>query len=220
MKRILEPELMIDKHQCKQYSLAPKDEFFTVIENFLPKQIENKMADLGCGPGDFTNLLACKYNSVQIDAFDGSQEMLQLARENFYRYYRTEKIDNICFVNSYIEHIRQEYDFVFCANTLHHLHNPTSFWKTIQRITKDKFMVVDLVRPQSKLQLEKIIQPYKKPNKRFIGPEFLQDLTNSLRAAFTIEEINYQTKNLDCNINVIENFLGHGSKLIVIRNYE
>ena len=209
MKRITEPELMVDKNQCRQYSLAPKNEFFTAIENYLPEQVENTIADLGCGPGDFTNFLLNRYKNVLIDAFDGSNEMLQLARKN------TEDLQRVRFINSDIESIDTVYDFIFCSNTLHHLHDPTRLWQTIQRIAKDKFMVVDLVRPDSEIELEETVKPYE----HFADSVFLQDFRNSLRAAFTVKELYDQTKNISCNINVVDNFLGHKSQLVIITNY-
>lgn len=215
MKRIVESELMTDKYQCKQYLLAPKNKFFEAIGKFLPNQIGNKIADLGCGPGDFTNFLANKYENISIDAFDGSQEMLRLAKENFNMFYEIGNLQRVRFINSYIQNIDQVYDFVFCCNTLHHLHDPTILWNTLQNISKDKFMVVDLVRPDSEAQLEEVVSPYE----GYADPIFLQDFRNSLRAAFTIEELKSQTKHIDCKIYIVNDFLGHKSQLAIITNY-
>ena len=213
MKRITEPELMLNDNQCREYLLSPKQKFFDAIEHYLPKQVENTIADLGCGPGDFTNFLLNIYQNVLIDAIDGSNKMIQIAQENI------KNLKQVSFINSDIKDIDRGYDFVFCSNTLHHLHDPTDLWKTIQRISKNKFMIVDLIRPDSEAELEDIL----KLCEWFADPDsaFIQDFRNSLRAAFTVEELYDQTKKIDCKINVVDDFLvkGHKTQLAIITNY-
>lgn len=211
MKRTVEPELMLDSDQCRQYSLAPKDIFINIMQENLPRNIGTHVADLGCGPGDFTNHLLNEFEDVVIDAYDGSTKMIEIAKST-----TSAHSDRVNFYHGDITALENtvQYDFVICTNTLHHIHKPNELWKSITGLS-DHFLVLDLVRPHSETELEETLLPYKE----VANPIFLEDFRNSLCAAFSLPELQKQTQHLDCEIKVVDNFLGHSSQLAVIKNY-
>jgi len=75
---------IIAKNYDKRNVLQKKiNEYFAnfVVENIVVENI-NKISDIGCGTGDFTRHLMQIFPNSQIDCFDISSDMLNLAKKN------------------------------------------------------------------------------------------------------------------------------------------
>ena len=81
MDRILEPELMTDEAQALAYSQA---DFAQINQGFVdrfracfPKNVGGTMVDLGCGPGNSTELLIERFPDAEVIGLDSSSDMLR-----------------------------------------------------------------------------------------------------------------------------------------------
>ena len=79
MKRLPEPELMIEPEQVFAYAEAdfeePHSNFINLLKQYCTQANEVKsVLDLGCGPGDITFKFAKALREANIDAVDGSRE--------------------------------------------------------------------------------------------------------------------------------------------------
>jgi len=85
MRRIAEPELMLDEEQVQAYAqadfAAPHSYFMELLCNRLDTSEQTGVAlDLGCGPGDISRRFAGEFPGWHIDGVDGSAAMLATAR--------------------------------------------------------------------------------------------------------------------------------------------
>jgi len=211
MNRILEPEIMFDEIQCLQYYYGvPNYVYYERLNLFSNDILKCTVVELGCGPAVFTKILRDKYPFIEIDAYDGSATMLKLAKNHI------GDLDRINLVQEMIENIDKKYDTIISLNTLHHIHDPNIFWNTVKRMSKQnsKILIIDLVRPQDENSVEEIVN-------RVLGTFsenllFRQDFINSLKAAFTKEEVEKQLKGLDCSVTVSQYL---GVENVVIKNF-
>ena len=81
------------------------------------------------------------------------------------------------------------FDLVINNSVLHHISDVYLFWKNLIRLigSRGKIFLMDLVRPESNAQLGSILSKYGGSD-----PILLKDFENSLRAAYTIDEVRSQ----------------------------
>jgi ubiquinone/menaquinone biosynthesis C-methylase UbiE len=195
--RILEQEVMDDALQVEAYNSANQLACLTsfllsnITEDFTIKSI----ADLGCGSGNYYLSLFEKFPEAKIIGFDASENMLNKARVNSYYF-------NSDFINSKIEQVNGNYNLIFSSLLLHQLPDPNVLWQTIKRISiNNKFYLFDILRIEDDSECDKVIEAIS-PIKNDI---FNSDFKNSLKAAFTEEEIKQQLldNNIKANIEII-----------------
>lgn len=189
MKRIVEPELMIDPLQVQSYYSSDRSQIkhlFKLAYVSSKKQVPATMVDLGCGPGDLTEEMAAIHPDTEITGIDNSSEMLALTRDH----------DNVKFKKMSITEVTEHYDRVISSLTLHHFHNPLEFWESIKRIAPKDVFILDFIRPETEEELQEIIK-FREP---YSDELFRIDFENSLRACFTIKEIEQQL--LQCGLNL------------------
>ncbi len=209
MNRILEPVIMFDEEQCVEFYNCVPDVVFYEKLNLFSKDIVGTVGELGCGPGVFTKMLRDKCSGIEIDAYDGSETMLKLAKDHIV------DLERINLKHQLIENINKQYDTIISLNTLHHIHDPSIFWNTIKRMSKQnsKIFVSDLMRPQDENSVEDIVN-------RVLGSSvnalFRKDFINSLKAAFTREEVKEQIKELNCSITTSQHL---GIDYLIIKNF-
>ena len=82
--------------------------------------------------------------------------------------------------------IEKEYEIILSNSLLHHLHDPTVLWQLVKRAKGDPIIfIMDLMRPKNVHVVNELVHKYAKEE-----PEILQrDFRNSLKAAFTPEEV-------------------------------
>ncbi len=206
MVRFPEPELMQDLHQVRAYSEADfsnsEDSLIARLDEYLIMKgktlgSDSLIVDLGCGPGNITERLSCKWPKARIVGIDGSQAMLAMARS------RAEKrksngdlilVSYVCCDISLIANgqlnLSKPVDLVVSNSLLHHICDPSLFWKAVSCLTAKHSVHFhrDLRRPST---FEKAIALQKTYLKD--APEVLvKDYLCSLCAAFTIKEVKEQ----------------------------
>ena len=205
MKRIPEPQLMLEPEQVSAYAEAdfeePHSNFINLLKEYCPKVNEARLVlDLGCGPGDVTFKFANAFPEATIDAVDGSKEMLEFA-QNILRD-MPELHGRINYIHSMIHDYKstREYDLIYSNSLLHHLPDPMVLWNEIKKlaIPKTNIFIMDLIRPDTLEEAQKLKDLYVRNE-----PEILQrDFYNSLLAAFEIEEVKEQLR--EASLNHIE----------------
>lgn len=195
MQRIPEPELMSDEDQAIAYANAdfeePHNHFISLLKDSIADLLpESGLAmDLGCGAADISIRFAKVFQHYQIDALDGSAAMLAegekaLNASNLSR--------RITLIQDYLQETTlasKEYDVIFSNSLLHHLHDPMLLWNCIKNAKGNpKVFIMDLMRPDSKEKVDWMVKEYAAGE-----PEVLQrDFYNSLKAAFTPDEVKQQ----------------------------
>ncbi|MAJ90797.1 MAG: SAM-dependent methyltransferase [Legionellales bacterium] len=188
---------MNDQKQAIAYANAdfeePHNNFIDLLKLSLGNNFEKRSntigIDLGTGAADIAIKLALKFPSIKIDAVDGSIAMLDEAKKAISRFGLS---DRIYLINSPIQEIslaKKDYSIIFSNSLLHHLHDPFVLWKLIKNAKGNpKVFIMDLIRPKNSKQVEELTNQYAENE-----PEILRrDFKNSLKAAFTIDEVKLQ----------------------------
>ena len=196
MKRIIEPELMIDKVQAEAYANADFEQAHKLIVNafdhhFPDVELVGRILDLGCGPGDISFRFATRFPGSEVLGVDGSAEMIKLANE---------RKDRKRVLSSRLTFIKETipcssipegpYSAVVSNSLLHHLHQPQVLWQTLIQYSSPgtKILITDLFRPENSETAQQIVNESSANE-----PDILRrDFYNSLLAAFTREEIEQQ----------------------------
>jgi SAM-dependent methyltransferase len=198
MKRRPEPELMDGTEQARAYAEAdfsePNELFLRLLSEQAPGELAGSRAlDLGCGPADIVIRLLRRYPQLQCDALDGSQAMLDLARQ---------AIDTLPGVAPRVRLLCDKlpsgrieagaYDLILSNSLLHHLHEPQVLWRSIRAAARPGalVLVMDLMRPASAGWAAALVETYAAD-----APDVLkQDFRNSLHAAFEPAEVTEQLR--------------------------
>ncbi len=198
MQRIPEPELMDDREQAQAYAAA---DFEAANASFV-EQLEalhggaalaGRVLDLGCGPADICVRLASRYPALDIHALDGSEAMLDCARERLNR--EPALAGRIRLLHARLP-VRMlpatSYDLIISNSLLHHLHDPTVLWDTVRRFAHPgtRVLVMDLFRPGSREAAREIVERYSAREPQVLKTDF----HNSLLAAFTPAEVAEQLR--------------------------
>jgi SAM-dependent methyltransferase len=196
MERIPEPELMNTGEQAEAYANADfEDSHGRIVQlfdtAFPAAEVKGPLLDLGCGPGDVTFRFARRFKGVTIVAVDGSAAMIALANKRKEREH--EEGEHITFMEAVIPGTgipRRVYDSIISTSFLHHLHDPTILWKTIEVYASPgtRLFVYDLLRPRDRHEAMRLVELYAGGE-----PDVLKkDFYNSLLAAFEPREVEYQ----------------------------
>lgn len=197
MKRILEPELMTDAEQALVYANAdfeePHNNFIELLKVSIGNNIpeSGSAVDLGCGAADISIRFAKTFPNYQIDAIDGASAMLVEGGRAIVNAGLSERITLIKTNLQDTTLADKKYSIIFCNAMLHHLHDPLVLWNLIRTANASPAVfVMDLMRPNSDEQVDDFVKKYASDE-----PEILKrDFRNSLKAAFTPEEVESQLK--------------------------
>tara|TARA_B100000900_G_scaffold74911_1_gene59788 strand:+ start:2680 stop:3357 length:678 start_codon:yes stop_codon:yes gene_type:complete len=196
VRRIPELELMENIEQARAYSCADFSESNNIFVNnlFRVSKINDKtkILDIGCGDGEIP-IQILKRKNCDITAVDGSEAML----DEFYKKVNNNKITNIKIMNSLIDDellLDSKFDIVMCNSLVHHINDIKSFWRNLIRLTDNNGVILcmDLQRPDDECSLINLLQTYGGNNLTL-----KKDFENSLRAAYTIDEIKSQLNEIN-----------------------
>lgn len=204
MKRVLEPELMIDEQQVKAYAEAdfetPHQDFIQRLSAWVNEpQFSGTALDLGCGPGDISYRFAKAFPLSKLHAVDGSEPMLNIALAAL----SSELEERLCFILGRLPDVilpQSGYEIIFSNSLLHHLPDPQTLWQTVKNYARPgtRIIIMDLLRPANLAVAQNMVQDY-----TMNEPKILQrDFYHSLLAAFSLEEISTQLVKADLKLQV------------------
>jgi len=199
MKRIIEPELMSDKQQAAAYANAnfeePHNHFVELLSLSMGENFPEfgNVIDLGTGAADIAIRFASNYPCFEVDAIDGSCAMIAEGKKALDKVRLNDRIN---LIHSSIQDItlaEKEYAIVFSNSLLHHLHDPMALWELIKNAKGNPLVfIMDLMRPKNIQKIDELVHKYAGNE-----PEILQkDFKNSLKAAFTPEEVVLQLQDI------------------------
>ena len=212
MQRLPEPELMDDPLQAQAYAAADfeaSDAAFTqrilghvaTIRPCHQSEAPLTIIDLGCGPGNISFRLAEALPHANLLAVDGAAAMVDqgLARQRTdpqrwprLHFHRSRlPLDPADLLPLPVDH-QPPFQLIVCNSLLHHLHDPSGLWSTVKALAAPRalLMLRDLRRPDTEDQLQQLVRLHAAQ-----APEILRrDFSNSLRAAFTPEEVAIQLR--------------------------
>ncbi|MFI3221661.1 MAG: class I SAM-dependent methyltransferase [Methylococcaceae bacterium] len=204
MKRVLEPELMIDEQQVKAYAEAdfetPHQDFIQRLSAWVNEpQFSGTALDLGCGPSDISYRFAKAFPLSKLHAVDGSEPMLNVAVAAL----SSELEERLCFILGRLPDVilpQSGYEIIFSNSLLHHLPDPQTLWQTVKNYARPgtRIIIMDLLRPANLAVAQNMVQDY-----TMNEPKILQrDFYHSLLAAFSLEEISTQLAKADLKLQV------------------
>jgi SAM-dependent methyltransferase len=186
---------MDEPEQARAYAeadfSAANSLFVTLFHRLHPEGFRGRALDLGCGPGDIPARLARDCPDATLDAVDGAEAMLAIARA------ATAEDPALA---SRIRWLRMRipaaglaaggYDAVVSNSLLHHMADPLDLWRTVRDSARPgaAVLVMDLSRPGDEAELERLLTTYAAG-----APELLaRDFRASLRAAYRVDEVREQ----------------------------
>jgi len=205
MKRIPEPELMEIPSQVKAYANADFSRSDSMVVRGLEKYLNkigktlNKndlILDVACGPGNISRRIAEHWPFVKVVGIDGSKEMLNEAEKKPCESFSTNLTYELIEINSIATGEKKfplKADVLVSNSALHHFHDPYRFWDALKKLGKDKCIHIhrDLKRPTSIEKADEIKEKHLRN-----APEVLKkDFYASLKASFTVDEVNQQLVN-------------------------
>ncbi len=205
IERVCEPELMDGAEQVQAYAEA---DFSSTDQAMVERiaasfgsQLGKRIIDLGCGPGNITFRLASRYPSSQVVGVDGSGAMLAIARQQQQQQQQQQLLQQgslfsggVSFEQALLPSLQLKggYDAVVSNSLLHHLHDPQVLWSTVRQLAAPgaAIYIKDLRRPADQAALEHLVATHAAG-----APPVLQhDYRHSLRAAFTVQEVEDQLR--------------------------
>ena len=182
---------MDTKEQARSYASADfagaNKLFLDTLQKRIKVTAQTKLLDIGCGDGEILiqihNMLQCN-----ITALDGSKCMLDELNQKL----KIHNINDVVVVNEKLETnslLNKSFDLIISNSVLHHVKSPSLFWENVIDLTKPGgfIAVMDLFRPETESSLIKTLKTYGGND-----PVLLKDFENSLRAAYTIDEVHEQ----------------------------
>jgi ubiquinone/menaquinone biosynthesis C-methylase UbiE len=191
--------------QAQSYSNAIRTPLIRMFLEHIPDLAGlATAADLCSGEGDYADALSKAYPELVINAYDTSADMISIGEAR-------EPKPSVTRFNKDVLTLDGDFDFIYCTYSLHHFEDPLKFWEKVKSLSHvgTKVFVVDLRRPVDETSLENIL----KATPMEIGDStFMEDFRNSLKSAYTIEEVQSQLASVglgylevvQCDIHGIE----------------
>jgi ubiquinone/menaquinone biosynthesis C-methylase UbiE len=206
MERIPEPDLMDNAEQARAYAETDfseaHDAFVSHFKSRFPDFNEGHVLDLGCGNADVIIRFARAFPDSNITGVDGAQAMLDIGLRDLEAKGCVHQI-RLCRCLLPDDSLSSRYfDAVISNSLLHHLNDPLIIWDTIKKCAGPgtPIFVMDLMRPDSPEEAEKLVQLYAGD----ASPILKRDFYNSLHAAYITDEIMYQLKTADLGYLKVE----------------
>lgn len=196
MQRIPEPEeLMDDPEQALAYAGADFSDantrFVALLEQYAGPALDGRALDLGCGPADIPLMLSERHPALQLDAVDGAEAMLEIARRRLQAL--PQLAGRVQLHRALLpcpELVAGRYAGVLSNSLLHHLPDPALMWHTVRRCAAPGAWVVvmDLARPDDAAGVDALVALHAAD----APPVLARDFRNSLFAAYTVAEVREQ----------------------------
>lgn len=222
-ERVPEPDLVMESQaQTDAFALAGEQDgvlAFLYLYNALQIstliQAGDQVLDLACGPANQLLYMARLNPTVRFTGVDASRSMLQLAQAAIAR----SQLGNVQLQPGDITHLNTiasaSMDCVTCTMSLHHLPGISALSATFREIRR-------VLKPGGRVFLVDFGRFKLKSTQRFFADELgqsaqlTQDYFNSLRAAFSVAELQTAAKTLDTGTQVYATILA--PFMVVIRS--
>lgn len=165
--------------------------FVDRFRQLWPTGFAGRALDLGCGPGDIPLRLARTFPGAAIDAVDGAEAMLAIAREA--AAVEPQVAVRIRWLRAYLPSPALEtsaYDAVLSNSLLHHMVDPLDLWRAVRDCARPgaAVLVMDLARPGNEAEVERLLALHAAG-----APDLLvRDFRASLHAAYRVDEVREQ----------------------------
>jgi trans-aconitate methyltransferase len=198
MKRIREEELMDVPLHAQAYASAdfsePNTKFVAHFSDKFPAFSGRQIIDLGCGPADITLKLAIRYPQARVVGMDGADAMLDIARKVLLRHRSlADRVDvRKWYIGREANPLGSEAFHAVVSNSLlHHMRDPLDLWRAIRACAAPgaAVLVMDLLRPQSCIESEKIVETYAGKETDVLREDFLKSLLAAYRPVEIMEQL-------------------------------
>lgn len=198
LARIPEPEVMDGPEEAVAYDAMNHSEVNQLFTDDALAAGEplGPVLDLGAGNGLIAILLAKRLPGRIVIAADASAPMLELARKHLVREGLTERVRLDWVRAQALWYHDGVYPLVVSNSLVHHLADPLPALKEAWRVTQPggRLFFRDLARPADEPALSGLVSRYAGD-----APERARQLfADSLRAAFTVEEVRDMVGTLGC----------------------
>lgn len=153
--------------------------------------------DLGTGTAQIPILLCQQWADCRVMAVDAAVSMLDLARYNLEIANLTHRIQLAQADAKQLPFREAMFDVVMSNSIIHHIPQPLAVLREAVRVTRPGGVLFfrDLLRPQTREELEHLVQTYAAD----ANPHQRQMFANSLRAALSLDEVRELVQNLGFN---------------------
>jgi trans-aconitate methyltransferase len=200
MKRVLEPELMVNEIQCREYNAVSYRQYsngnFIDSYNKYCGLSKGSLIDLGSGPAVYLEVMKKHFPDLSITGYEKSDKMIEYAKKN----------TTVTIIKEDFNKINNTADCVLCLYTMHHQHDPIKFWKTVSKTSNGYVYIEDFERPKSEEMFEKF--------------NAINDFKHSLRASFTLSEVKDHLITCKLNYTAIREPIDIDKKLYKIIVYQ
>lgn len=169
---------------------VPHQAVVTRFDEHFPDFVGTTVLDLGCGSGDVTARFALAHPECRIVGVDAGPTMLAAARDHFGG---LGIADRVQLLERHLPDPGIAEHGPFCAvisnSLLHHLDDPATMWASVALGRPGAAVLIqDLRRPQDEDTLVELVVEHT------VGahPVLVEDFTHSLRASYTVDEIEAQ----------------------------
>lgn len=159
-----------------------------------------RLIDLGCGPGDICRRLARGLPGWTIEGLDAGANMLAEARRATAAEPEADRISYRLARLPEPSLPRNAYSIVVSNSLLHHLPEPRTLWEAVRDLAAPaaRVQIMDLARPASPAQARSLVETHASGE-----PDVLrEDFFNSLRAAWTVDEVAAQLEQAGLALSV------------------
>ena len=203
MDRILEPEIMDGQEQAIAYAQADfstsNQQFVDTVSARFGSSLRS-VIDIGCGPADVMIRLAEAHPEAEITAVDGSDAMLEIAREKVEAAGLQSRIELLAGRIPGLPLPEHRFDAILSKDLLHHLPDPAALWSEARRLGRPgaAIFVMDLMRPETPDAARRIVEDVAGSAETILKEDFF----NSLCAAFTVDEVRRQLDDAGLDLEI------------------
>ena len=166
--------------------------FVELFRRLHPAPFAGRALDIGCGPGDIPLRLARACPDARIDAVDGAESMLALARAAAAGE-PAAVARRVRWLHAHLPATALEsraYDAVLSNSLLHHMADPLDLWRAVRSCARPgaAVLVMDLARPADEAEVERLLALHAAGAPGLV----VRDFHASLHAAYRVEEVTRQ----------------------------
>ena len=164
----------------KIFNFVYKYTLYNSFLNFIDKNIEGRLLEIGCGIGKTTQFLAERYKNLAITAIDYDKEQIDIANKNK----KSIKIKFIQADATQLEFKPSSFDYIIETNVFHHIKNYAKAIKEVKKVLKKNsyFYLMDISQYFFTLPIIKFIFP---PEANLTKKQLMEQLNSN---GFKIEK--------------------------------